>query len=343
MSRESASTRLLLVDTESRELGESDVARLPELFDAHDLLVVNDAATLPASLSGLTEQGEPVEVRLLEGPYADSTRAVLFGRGDYRTPTELRPAPPSLAVGDTVAIGSERLTVVAISALSPRLVELRWPGDQRARFALLYRAGRPVQYSYVPAPLALWDVQNAFASRPWAVEMPSAARPLHGAVLLGLYARGVSVARLTHAAGLSATGDAALDAALPLPERYEIPAGTVRSIEQAHARGGRVVAVGTSVVRALEDSAVRHGAPRAGVALAELTLDHTTQPRVVSGLLTGIHMPGESHYRLLSAFADPETLARAAELARERRYRTHEFGDAALLLPRAVSALRRAA
>lgn len=326
-------TRMLLVDTQRDELAEDYTSSLPSFLEARDLLVVNDAATLPASLHGVTASGEPVEVRLLEGPYQQTTRAVLFGRGDYRTMTEHRPPPPVLVHGDDITIGAVSLTVSAVSALSPRLIELSWPGDVSARFALLYRAGRPVQYSYVAEPLALWDVQTTFAARPWAVEMPSAARPLTGSVLLGLAARGVQVVTLTHAAGLSASGDEALDRALPLPERYEIPAPTVRAIEAARARGGRVVAVGTSVVRALEDSALRHGAVRAGTAVAELILDESTPPRVASGLLTGIHVPGESHYNLLSAFTKAGTLSRAAALAERRGYRIHEFGDAALFLP----------
>jgi len=167
------------------------------------------------------------------------------------------------------------------------------------------------------------------------VEMPSAARPLRGHVLLALRRRGIGLATLTHAAGLSATGDPAIDAALPLPERYELPLATVHAIRAARARGGRVVAVGTSVVRALEDAVRKHGDGELhpGGALAELVLSQATEPRVVSGLLTGIHMPGESHYRLLSAFCAPHTLARAAELAASEGYRMHEFGDAALLLP----------
>jgi len=336
-------TRLLLIDTAGDRLAESEVSALPELLDARDLLVVNDAATLPASLFGLTARGEPLEVRLLEGPYEATTRAVLFGRGDHRIPTEHRPKPPQLAVGDAVHVGPDRLEVVAVSPRSPRLVELAWPRTRAARFALLYRAGRPVQYSYVPEPLALWDVQTSFASRPWAVEMPSAARPLRGALLLALARRGIGIARLTHAAGLSATGDPTLDAALPLPERYDIPAETVRAIDDARARGGRIVAVGTSVVRALEDCVAATGALRAGERMAELVLDAHTRPRIASGLLTGIHVPGESHYRLLSAFARADTLARASVLALREGYRLHEFGDAALLLPRIVDAARNAA
>jgi S-adenosylmethionine:tRNA ribosyltransferase-isomerase len=173
--------------------------------------------------------------------------------------------------------------------------------------------------------------------------MPSAARPLRGGVLLALRQRGVRFARLTHAAGLSATGDAELDAALPLPEHYELPFETVCAVRETRANGGRVVAVGTSVVRALEDAAHKGAELIPGRALATLTLDDRTQLRVVSGVLTGIHVPGESHYRLLSAFAGTAALAQAAQLAREKHYRAHEFGDAALLLPGVLAAAEQAA
>ena len=335
--------RMLLVDTSLDELGECDASALPGLLDARDLLVVNDAATLPASLMASTADGRAVEVRLLEGPYSPLTRAVLFGAGDYRIPTEHRPHPPVLRPGEALRVAGCELVVNRLSALSPRLVELRWSGDLSARFELLYRAGRPVQYSYVPEPLALWDVQTSFATRPWSVEMPSAARPLRGQTLLALARRGVRIARITHAAGLSATGDAAIDAALPLPERYEIPPATLAAIAATKQRAGRVIAVGTTVVRALEDSARRHGGLRAGEAVATLVLDADSAPVVVDGLLSGVHTPDESHYRLLSAFVRAETLARAAQRASERGFRVHEFGDATLLLPGVLARRRQAA
>jgi S-adenosylmethionine:tRNA ribosyltransferase-isomerase len=316
-------TRMMLIDTATQQVVHAHTSALAELLDADDLLVVNDAATLPASLR---VADRPIEIRLLEGPYGETTRAVLLGAGDYHIDTDERPPPPSVRVGERLRVGSVELVVSALSELSPRLVELRWPGDARERFALLYRAGRPVQYRYAEQPLALWDVQTAFAARPWAVEMPSAARPLDGALLARLLSRDVPIVTLTHAAGLSATGDPRIDRALPLPERYEIPEATIEALERTR---GRVVAVGTSVVRALEQYA-RSG-ERAG--MATLVLDEHTRPRVVTGLLTGIHMPGESHYRLLSAFTRADTLARAAEQARTEGYRLHEFGDAALFLP----------
>jgi S-adenosylmethionine:tRNA ribosyltransferase-isomerase len=315
--------KMMLVDTATQQITHADPSALADLLEPRDLLVVNDAATLPASLQ---VYDRPIELRLLEGPYGETTRAVLLGAGDYHIDTDQRPAPPLVRVGERLRVGSAELVVGAISELSPRLIELRWPGDARERFALLYRVGRPVQYRYQERPLALWDVQTAFAARPWAVEMPSAARPLDGALLGKLLARAIPIAALTHAAGLSATGDPRIDRALPLPERYEIPQATLDAITRTR---GRVVAVGTSVVRALEQYA-RTG-ERAGT--ATLVLDECTTPRLVSGLLTGIHMPGESHFRLLAAFTSQDTLARAVEQAHRGGYQLHEFGDAALFLP----------
>ena len=165
------------------------------------------------------------------------------------------------------------------------------------------------------------------------VEMPSASRPLDWAALGALRRRGIEVATLTHAAGLSATGDDALDAQLPLPERYEIPARTVDAITRTHARGGLVLAVGTTVVRALEGSArASHGRVRAGHGTTDLVIGPTFVPRVVDGLLSGVHEPGTSHYRVVSAFA-PRRLVDAA----------HEHGDATLVMPGVAAAAAVAA
>jgi S-adenosylmethionine:tRNA ribosyltransferase-isomerase len=329
---ETLDARMLLIDPAQRTVGEGSVAGLPALLGPGDVVVVNDAATLPASLRGETERGETIEVRLVEAPLTERTRAVLFGALDYRTPTERRPPPPKVKEGDTLWLGGVRVTVSHVSALSPRLVELALPADAHARFRAVFAAGRPIQYAYAPEPRALFEVQTAFATRPWAVEMPSAARPLCVETLLGMRRRGAEVLALTHAAGLSATGDAALDAALPLPERYDIPACTAERVRAAQREGRRIVAIGTSVVRALEDSYARHGQVVEGLALAERVLGPETRPAVVSGLLTGIHAPGESHYRLLEAFVDPETLAAALALATAKRYRSHELGESCLVL-----------
>jgi S-adenosylmethionine:tRNA ribosyltransferase-isomerase len=216
--------------------------------------------------------------------------------------------------------------------VSPRLVTLRFAASGAALLALLYAHGRPVQYSHRDAPLELWDVQTAYGARPWAVEAPSAGLPLTGATLLALRRRGVALSSLTHAAGLSATGDPVLDAALPLPERYDIPAATVDAVARARRRRGRVVAVGTTVVRALEGVARAHGRLVPGAGTTDIVILPSFRPRVVDGLITGLHEPGSSHLRLLGAFVATPLLDAAYRHAGTAGYVGHELGDASLIL-----------
>jgi S-adenosylmethionine:tRNA ribosyltransferase-isomerase len=330
--------RLLLVDSTTSTIHDGEFAELLDALRPGDLLVVNDAATLPASLRGIVRldgREEPVEIRLLSLSATDSDdrwRAVLFGRGDWREDTNHRPPPPELPLGAVIELsGNLRAELVGRNPDSDRLIELRFDRSGAELHAALYAAGRPVQYSHLDDPLELWSVQTVFASRPWAVEMPSAGRPLTAKLLTALRRRGVELARLTHAAGLSATGDRQLDAMLPLPERYEIPPETVAALARTRARGGRVIAVGTTVVRALEGAAERDGTVRPGPGVTDLIITPDRPLRIVDALLTGMHDPSESHYRLLGAFAPVALLARAWECALASGYRSHEFGDLALL------------
>ena len=336
---ESEAERLLVIDPEADSVEDRAVRDLPSLLRAGDLLVLNDAATLPASLQGQDAEGAPVEVRLIGPAEAGTWTAALFGAGNWRWTTEDRPAPPPLPPGSTLVFGSPgdasplSATVVGVSEISPRLVRLAFDRSGDDLWSAVYRRGRPVQYSYVRAPLALWHVQTAYASRPWAVEAPSAGRPLTWRLLLEARRRGVALAAVTHAAGLSSTGEPALDAALPLPERFDIPAETVAAVTRTRAAGGRIVAVGTTVVRALEGSADAGGGwLRAGEGQTGLRLDGGFRRRVVDGLLTGIHQPGESHFDLLHAFAPEPLLRRALGHADAAGYLGHEFGDSCLIL-----------
>jgi S-adenosylmethionine:tRNA ribosyltransferase-isomerase len=155
-----------------------------------------------------------------------------------------------------------------------------------------------------------------------------------------LRSRGVELAYLTHAAGLSATGDPVIDRALPLPERYDIPQVTVDAVTRCHERGGRVIAVGTSVVRALESAYLRGGgALIAGEAVTSLRIDREHRLEVVDGLVTGIHTPEESHFDLLRAFLDEALLVEGHARACELDYRLHEFGDVSLIVSGALEAL----
>jgi len=341
--------RLLILDPRAGDWRDARVRDLPRHLSAGDLLVVNDAATVPASLRAVTGRAEPVEIRLAAHLGDDRWRAVLLGAGDWHTRTENRPAPPPVTRGERLHIAPELdLFVEDVDPARPRLLVVRFLGDLRepvrcdshrsvrgaALWAALYRHGHPVQYAHVDRALDLWHVQTPFASRPWAVEMPSAGRPLTWALLGELRARGVHLASLTHAAGLSSTGDPAIDAVLPLPERFDVPAATVHAVAETRRAGRRVVATGTTVVRALEGNARLHGGELvAGEGTTDLHIDACFRPRVVDGLLTGLHELGSSHRQLVQAFAPEPLLARAWAHAEQHGYLDHEFGDACLVLP----------
>jgi S-adenosylmethionine:tRNA ribosyltransferase-isomerase len=307
--------RLVVIPRASDGVRVARFAELPSLLGEGDLVVVNDAATLPASLAGETAAGAPFELRL-SGP-VEGTRltGIAFGPGDHLTRTEHRLAPPPL--GERVTIAGLPATVLAQTG---RRVELAVRATTDVLWQALYAHGRPIQYAHRRELLPLYAVQTAYASRPWSVEMPSAGRPLTWDTLLALRRRGVELAFLTHAAGLSSTGDDELDRALPWPERYEIPRRTVDAL----ARARRVIAVGTTVVRALESLATTGDAS----GIARIKLDPTYRPRIVDGLISGLHAPGESHFELLAAFAPRERLVRAVELAAAHGLSAHELGDA---------------
>jgi S-adenosylmethionine:tRNA ribosyltransferase-isomerase len=334
--------RILVVDPDGTRETRS-ATELPDLLERGDLVVVNDAGTLPASLMARTPAGAPLELRLVGGVEPEGTAvhftAALLGRGDYRTRTEDRPLPPPVAVGDVLEIGEELLArVLARSSLSEHLVHIELAladidAERSAIWAALYRAGRPVQYAHVPEPLALWDVQNVWAGRPWAVEMPSAGRALDTRVLAALRARGVEIATVTHAAGISSTGHPEIDALLPLPERFEVPAATARAVLRTKARGGRVLAIGTSVVRALESAARASGdGPlRAASGTTDLLLVPGAPRAVADGVLTGVHESDTTHFTLLGAFTDRNVLDGALRTAAREGLLGHEFGDAWLV------------
>jgi S-adenosylmethionine:tRNA ribosyltransferase-isomerase len=327
--------RLLHIDPAASTFRDARVGDLPALLRAGDLLVVNDAATLPASLRGTARSGVAVELRLISRAASGEWTALIFGAGDWRTRTEDRELSPRLSwEGERSEEIQFRGGLSArVRKSSSRIVEVTFDREGAAFWSALYCAGEPVQYAYIERPLAAWHVQTSYASRPWAAEMPSAGRPLTWSVLLDLTRRGIRLASITHAAGLSSTGEASLDETLPLTERFEIPAATVALVKETKLAGGRVVATGTTVVRALEGSAaLRGGQLRPGEGETNLLIGPGFRPRIVSGLFTGMHEPTASHFALLQAFAPLDLLRRAYELAERTGYLGHEFGDSNLIL-----------
>jgi S-adenosylmethionine:tRNA ribosyltransferase-isomerase len=318
--------RLLAVTGATGAFTDAHLADLPQLLDPGDLLVVNDAATLPASLSG-TVRGKLIEVRLAAWRPGGAFEAVVFGAGDWHTRTENRPSAPVLAVGDLLQFSGLSARVERVDG--PRLIGLRFDRADDLLVQALFRSGKPIQYAHLKAPLEPWDVQTPWAGRPWSMELPSASFPFSFELLAALRRKGIEVVPLTHGCGLSSTGDADLDARLPAPERYEIPEATAEAINACREAGRRIVAVGTSVTRALESA--WDGRLRASDGIATLRISPAHRLRAVDALISGLHDPSESHFDLLGAFIRTEFLAKAWAHADESGYLSHEYGDLCLL------------
>lgn len=326
-----ADARLLMLDSQG-QITQVRRSTFPDLLRPGDVVVANDAATLPASLFGVhNRSGRRIEVRLAG---RDSIRpdevkrfsAVIFGEGDYHTPTERRPSPPELHPGDTLQLGPLKATVLRLLGHA-RLVSIRFEDHSFRIWEGLARHGRPIQYSHISAPLAIWDTWTPIAGPPVAFEAPSASFILDWRTIDAIRRRGVHFATITHSAGISSTGDEELDARLPLDEPYRIPESTARSIQTALAVGGRVIAIGTTVVRALEHAFSVHGSARESTGMAANKIGPATELRLVDAVLSGTHEQGTSHYKLLGAFVDEPTLQKMGHVLSQNQYRTHEFGD----------------
>jgi len=330
-----ANARLLVVD-HHRKFHHVRRASFVEYLRAGDLVIANDAATLPASLQGVhIATGDVIEVRLAGRPSLrpedmNYFTAVVFGPGDFHTRTEDRLPPPKLAAGDKIILGPLRATVEQLLGHT-RLVLLRFEGTADHVWEGLAHYGRPIQYAHVAAPLALWDVWTRIAGPPVAFEPPSAGFALDWHALSQMQERGIEFETITHAAGISSTGDEELDRLLPLDEPYRIPEVTAQAIQRTKGRGGHIVAVGTTVVRALEHSAKLDGHVRAGDGIATQRIGPSSRLHVVDAILSGTHEPETSHYELLRAFLDDATLERASRELDKGNYLTHEFGDSVLI------------
>ena len=327
--------KLLVVDAH-RNIIHVPRAAFVDFLCPDDLVIANDAATLPASLTGVHQPSRrQVEVRLAGRPSLDPMdisrfSAVVFGEGDFHTRTEDRPLPPSLTPGDTLQLGPLQATIEKILG-HQRLVSLLFHGSADEVWAGLASHGKPIQYSHLESSLELWDVWTRIAGLPVAFEPPSAGFILDWQLLSLIREHGARFATVTHAAGISSTGDDDLDRLLPFDEPYHIPATTAKAVELTRQRGGRVIAVGTSVVRALEDAATADGQLRIGDGMAKGKIGPATRLRVVDAILSGTHEPGTSHYELLRAFLEDSTLERATEELTTHGYKTHEFGDSVLI------------
>jgi S-adenosylmethionine:tRNA ribosyltransferase-isomerase len=288
-----------------------------------DLLVVNTSRTLPAMLNAHDEDGEPVQVRLAKRRAEDRWDALLL-----RGRTQVGRAGMHLDFGQDMTA-----QVLGSSPEHGFLWQVQFDRCCAELLNLIYRIGFPIRYAYAAEDLPLDLYQTVYAAEPGSVEMPSAGRAFTWELLLNLQRAGIRVTGLTLHTSLSSTRDEALDALHPnYEEEYTIPAETARAIEDGHRAGGRVIAVGTTVVRALETAAGPDRSVRSGRGKTQLHIDSAHQLRIVDALLTGLHEPESSHLDLLSAFVSPDRLRAAYLGAVERGYLWHEFGDTNLII-----------
>jgi len=297
---------------------------LPSLLEAGDLLVVNTSATLPAALPAKREDGAALELRL-------STPAPHSEAGNWwRVELRLGDSPfKSARVGEVLSLpAGGRAEVLAPYAGGARLWLARLDLPEPTE-AYLHRHGRPIRYRYVPREWPLEAYQNAYALQPGSAEMASAGRPFTPELVTALAARGVQVAPLILHTGVSSPERPEA----PYPERYRLPAPTARLVNAVHHWGGRVIAVGTTVVRALESVAEPGGTVTAGEGWTNLVVAPERGLWAIDGLITGWHEPEASHLELLRTAAGDELLDRCYRSARERGYLWHEFGDSHLILP----------
>jgi S-adenosylmethionine:tRNA ribosyltransferase-isomerase len=297
---------------------------LPSFLVPGDMLVINTSATLPAALAARRGDGTSLELRL-------STRAPRRPADEWVVELRTSGGEPfgGVRVGEVLQLPEGAgVEILAPYARGARLWHARLRVGESV-LSYLERQGRPIRYSYVPLEWPLEAYQTVYALEPGSAELPSAGRPFTPQLITALVAAGVQVAPLTLHTGVSSPerGEA------PYPERYDVPPETARLVNAVRGWGGRVVAVGTTVVRALETVAEPDGTVAAGKGWTSLAVGPERGLWAVDGLLTGWHEPQASHLQLLEAAAGYDLLRRSYHAALARGYLWHEFGDSHLILP----------
>jgi S-adenosylmethionine:tRNA ribosyltransferase-isomerase len=299
-------------------------ADLGRFLSPGDLLVVNTSGTLPAAVDGFRDDGRPVTLHFATALDDGSWVVEIRPRHDATGPLEDTGSGDAITLPDGV-----RAVLIAPHPAGQSRLWHATVGVDGGVPAYLARHGRPIRYSYVSEPMPLAEYQTVFARQRGSAEMPSAGRPFTSELVTDLVTRGLVIAPIELHTGVSSQEPGEP----PQPERYRVPEPTARLVNMTRAWGGRVVAVGTTVTRALESAADDVGVVRERAGWTDLVLGPDRPAQVVSGLITGWHAPGASHLRLLEAVAGADLVDAAYAEAVRARYLWHEFGDSCLLLP----------
>ena len=317
--------RLMVIDrTQNNKVTHTKFNHLSDFLLPGDLLVFNSSRTLPASLKGCQANGNCLEVRLAHKLPDDSWLALLLCQ-------QGEPFSCGLRKGMELDFGFGLTGVVERQDTHiHRLWQIRFNYKDTELIDLFYRLGQPVRYSYVSAPWDLDYYQTVYAVEPGSAEMPSAGRAFTWKLLFDLKRKGVETTNIVLHTGLSSYMDDELDAQHPASqEEYFISEDAAQKINRARSKGRRVIAVGTTVVRALEsvgrEITAQHGYTR-------LHINASHKLKAVDGLLTGMHEPEASHLDLLTAFLPAEQIQSAYTEAVAKQYLWHEFGDLNLII-----------
>ncbi|RDI42311.1 S-adenosylmethionine:tRNA ribosyltransferase-isomerase [Falsibacillus pallidus] len=309
---------LMVIDSNSGNTHHNSFHEIGSYLEPGDVLVLNNSRTIPSVLKG-RQDGMEVEVRLSRS-ISDHEWDVLVVQqdADLSKPIYFEDG----IEGSVVGSGSEfPLVTMSFSVGGSEL------------FDFFYRYGKPIRYEYIENPWPLQAFQTVYGSVPGSVEMPSAGRAFSWKILNQLREEGIELAFIQLHAGLSYYGNDLWPNPDGHPEAYEIPEETARLVNEAKERGGKVIAVGTTVVRTLETAADENGNIEAGKGITNLYIKKGTNLKAVDGLLTGFHEPEASHLDMLTAFLPEDILMAAYQEALEHGYLWHEFGDMNLILP----------
>jgi S-adenosylmethionine:tRNA ribosyltransferase-isomerase len=314
--------RMMVARRDDLSLVHSTFALLPAFLEPGDLVVVNTSGTIPAAIDATAADGTPVVVHL--STQLDADRWVVELRKPVGRSTErwAGDVPLVLDLGPDASLtltepygDARRLWSAVLCLPEPTLT---W----------LAVHGRPIRYGYVERPWPLRMYQNVYVTEPGSAEMPSAGRPFTPEVITRLVAKGVGVTPL-----VLHTGVASLEAdELPYPEHVRVPEYTAERVNATHEAGRRVIAVGTTVVRALETAVDDCGVMHPFEGWTDLVVTPEQGVRAVDGLLTGWHEPEASHLLMLEAVGGRELLQRSYDASLAEGYLWHEFGDVHLIL-----------